>query len=97
MKGRVRVAEETMELLLYSWPGNVRQLQNELRRMVALAEADAVLTPAALSHEIRRATATGSGRSTGGPELAVSLSPRNSRPPFRKIGARDDSRRAPRE
>src|SRR6185436_13124896 len=37
-KGHVRVAEEAMEhLLLYSWPGNVRQLQNELRRMVALA------------------------------------------------------------
>ena len=46
-KGRVRIAEETMEhLLLYPWPGNIRQLQNELRRMVALAEPDAVLTPA---------------------------------------------------
>ena len=29
-KGRVRVSEEVMErLLLYTWPGNVRQLQNE--------------------------------------------------------------------
>jgi hydrogenase-4 transcriptional activator len=52
-KGQIRVAENTMEhLLLYSWPGNVRQLQNELRRMVALAEPDAVLTPRALSPEI---------------------------------------------
>src|SRR5215467_16111639 len=52
-KGQIRVAENTMEhLLLFSWPGNVRQLQNELRRMVALAEPDAVLTPRALSPEI---------------------------------------------
>ncbi len=52
-KGNVRIAEDTMErLLLAPWPGNIRQLQNELRRMVALAEPDAVLTPAALSPEI---------------------------------------------
>ena len=55
-KGHLRVAEETMErLLLYRWPGNVRQLQNEMRRMVALAEpnstllADATLTRGGLS------------------------------------------------
>ena len=52
-KGQIRIAEHTMEqLLLFPWPGNVRQLQNELRRMVALAEPDAVLTPRALSPEI---------------------------------------------
>jgi DNA-binding NtrC family response regulator len=56
-KGRVRVTEETLEhLQLFAWPGNVRQLQNELRRMVALADADAVLTPAALAAPIRRQT-----------------------------------------
>ena len=53
-KGRVRVAEETMErLLLYSWPGNVRQLQNELRRMVALADVESTLMPSTLSKTIR--------------------------------------------
>ena len=42
-KADVRVADDTMEhLLLYRWPGNVRQLQNEIRRMVALAEPGAV-------------------------------------------------------
>jgi transcriptional regulator with PAS, ATPase and Fis domain/tetratricopeptide (TPR) repeat protein len=52
-KGQIRVAENTMEqLLLFPWPGNVRQLQNELRRMVALAEPDAILGPRALSPEI---------------------------------------------
>jgi len=39
-------------LLLAPWPGNIRQLQNELRRMVALAEPDAVLTPAMLSPDV---------------------------------------------
>jgi DNA-binding NtrC family response regulator/tetratricopeptide (TPR) repeat protein len=52
-KGRVRVAEETMEhLLVYRWPGNVRQLQNEIRRMAALAEADSVIPPTTLAPEI---------------------------------------------
>src|SRR6185295_12182328 len=32
-KGQIRIAENTMErLLLAEWPGNIRQLQNELRR-----------------------------------------------------------------
>ena len=70
-KGRVRVAEETMErLLLYSWPGNVRQLQNELRRMVALADVDSTLTPSALSKTIRQETMRAASH---GAELAVSL------------------------
>ena len=72
-KGRVRVAEETMEyLLLYRWPGNVRQLQNELRRMTALAETDALLTPAALAPDIRK-TGKIAPLTTAGPELAVPL------------------------
>jgi DNA-binding NtrC family response regulator len=73
-KGRVRVAEETMEhLLLYRWPGNVRELQNEIRRMVALAEADTVLKPSALSPQILRATPRASRQSGGGAEVAVTL------------------------
>ena len=39
-------------LLLCRWPGNIRQLQNEMRRMVVRAEPDAVLTPADLSEEV---------------------------------------------
>jgi len=72
-KGRMRVAEETMEhLLLFGWPGNVRQLQNELRRMVALADVDSILTPAALTHAIREETAP-APRATNGSHVAVSL------------------------
>ncbi|MBM3820362.1 MAG: sigma-54-dependent Fis family transcriptional regulator, partial [Acidimicrobiia bacterium] len=52
-KGDLRLAEETMEyLVLYRWPGNVRQLANEMRRLAALAEAGAVLMPEHLSPEI---------------------------------------------
>jgi len=73
-KGRVRIAEETMEhLLLYPWPGNIRQLNNELRRMVALAEADAVLAPSSLSLQVLRATPEAAPRTAGGQELAVPL------------------------
>jgi DNA-binding NtrC family response regulator/tetratricopeptide (TPR) repeat protein len=52
-KGDLRLAEETMEyLVLYRWPGNVRQLANEMRRMAALAEWGAVLMPEHLSPAI---------------------------------------------
>lgn len=49
----LRLAEETMEyLVLYRWPGNVRQLANEMRRMAALSESGAVLMPEHLSSDI---------------------------------------------
>lgn len=52
-KPMLRIADETLEyLVLYRWPGNVRQLANELRRMMALAEPGSVLMPAHLSDEI---------------------------------------------
>jgi hydrogenase-4 transcriptional activator len=73
-KGQLTLAEETMErLLLYRWPGNVRQLQNELRRIVALAEPNATLLPEAISDEILRAMPI-FRHASNGRELAVSLS-----------------------
>lgn len=52
-KTGLQFAEETMEyLVLFQWPGNVRQLANEIRRLVALAESGAVLMPEHLSHDI---------------------------------------------
>ena len=52
-KPMLRVADETLEyLVLYRWPGNVRQLANEVRRMVAMAEPNSVLMPAHLSDHI---------------------------------------------
>jgi DNA-binding NtrC family response regulator/tetratricopeptide (TPR) repeat protein len=45
-KDRLQLSEETMEyLVLYRWPGNVRQLANEMRRLAAMTETGAVLMP----------------------------------------------------
>jgi len=52
-KANVGVAEETLEhLLLFRWPGNVRQLANEVRRAVALAEDGDLVRPEHLSPEL---------------------------------------------
>ena len=72
-KGYVPVAEETMErLLLYRWPGNIRQLQNEMRRMVALVEPRGTLEPDMISNEILDALPLTRPR-TSRIQLAVSL------------------------
>ena len=53
-KGQLRIDSEMVELLsLYAWPGNIRQLNNELRRIVAMAEPNDILTPDRLSADIR--------------------------------------------
>jgi DNA-binding NtrC family response regulator len=52
-KGHLRLAEDTMEyLLLHKWPGNVRQLANEMRKLAVMAEAGATLMPEHLSRDI---------------------------------------------
>lgn len=75
-KPGLTVAEQTMEyLVLYRWPGNVRQLGNELRRMVALAELGAVLMPEHLSRDIAasRRTIPASERDLAPTEVVVRL------------------------
>jgi len=58
-KGRLTVSDETLEyLLLFSWPGNIRQLANEVRRLVALAEPESTITPAMLSPDIQASRRT---------------------------------------
>ncbi|HUQ79792.1 MAG TPA: sigma-54 dependent transcriptional regulator [Gemmatimonadaceae bacterium] len=47
------LSDEVVEhLLLFSWPGNVRQVLNEVKRILATLPVDAEITPAALSAEI---------------------------------------------
>jgi DNA-binding NtrC family response regulator len=75
-KGDLRLAEETLEyLVLYRWPGNVRQLANEMRRLAALAESGAVMMPEHLSPEIAasRRTIPASERVLEPTELVVRL------------------------
>ncbi len=52
-KGSLTLTREALEhLLVYDWPGNLRQLASELRRVAALAEKDSDITPDLLSAEI---------------------------------------------
>ena len=49
-KPGVRLSAETLDLFdAFSWPGNVRQLRNEVQRAVAMAPADGPITPDLLS------------------------------------------------
>jgi DNA-binding NtrC family response regulator len=73
-KGRPTVSDEALEyLLLYSWPGNLRQLANELRRMIAMADADVTLTPDMLSPEIRSSRRTIAATPAADAEVRVRL------------------------
>jgi len=56
-KSEIKLAEESLDLLVvYDWPGNVRQLCNEVRRIVAYHESATVVTPEGLSLEIIKAS-----------------------------------------
>ena len=73
-RGRLTLSDETLEyLLLYSWPGNLRQLANEVRRMVAMAEPDSTLTPAQLSPEIQASRRTIPAVPAADPEVRVRI------------------------
>src|SRR5207247_6510960 len=60
-------------LVLYRWPGNVRQIANEMRRLAALAEPGAVLMPEHLSSDIfaSRRTVPASERTLDPSEIVV--------------------------
>jgi DNA-binding NtrC family response regulator/tetratricopeptide (TPR) repeat protein len=73
-KGRLTLNDETLEfLLLYGWPGNVRQLVNEMRRIAALAEPDSTVTPALLTPEIQSSRRTIRVGPDEEPEIRVRL------------------------
>jgi DNA-binding NtrC family response regulator len=75
-KGDLRLSEDTMEyLMLYKWPGNVRQLANEMRRLAVLAETSAVLMPEHLWPDITasRRTVPASERTLDPNEVVVRL------------------------
>ena len=58
-KPGVRLSPETLDLFdAFPWPGNVRQLRNEVQRAVAMAPAGGLITPELLSPVVRRARAT---------------------------------------
>jgi DNA-binding NtrC family response regulator len=49
-KPGVRLSPDTLDLFdAFGWPGNVRQLRNEVQRAVAMASTEGVVTPELLS------------------------------------------------
>jgi transcriptional regulator with GAF, ATPase, and Fis domain len=51
----IQINPQALDLLMVAeWPGNVRQLCNEIQRIVARAEDGALVTPEDLSPELRR-------------------------------------------
>lgn len=55
----IEITPQAIDLLMVcEWPGNVRQLCNELQRIVARAEDGTLITPDQLSHELLRIAPT---------------------------------------
>ena len=70
-KGHLRLSEGCREVLVgYDWPGNVRQLVNELRRAAALASPDDLIEPRDLSPEI---SVTPPPRATPASQVTIEL------------------------
>ena len=73
-KGRLTLDDETLEfLVLYAWPGNIRQLVNEISRIVAFADPDSTITPALLSPEIQASRRTVRVQPGDEPEIRIRL------------------------
>jgi hydrogenase-4 transcriptional activator len=69
----IQMTPQAVDLLMVSdWPGNVRQLCNEIQRVVARAEDAAVITPDQLSPELKR---TSSPTTPSAPVSALSSMP----------------------
>ena len=70
----LKLAERTLQCLLrYEWPGNVRQLSNEIRRVAALADDRTTIAPEHLSAEVRQAAAEASASPSPSPAPAPAL------------------------
>jgi transcriptional regulator with GAF, ATPase, and Fis domain/Tfp pilus assembly protein PilF len=72
----IEITPQSVDLLMVcDWPGNVRQLCNEIQRIVARAEDGAVLTPDHLSPELRRMSAPATPQSSITPLGVVASTP----------------------
>ncbi|MEK6333399.1 MAG: sigma 54-interacting transcriptional regulator [Acidobacteriota bacterium] len=77
----IQITAQAIDLLMVGeWPGNVRQLCNEVQRVIARAEDGAVITPEQLSPELRHigtpvtpASVTPIGAGASGQSITVPL------------------------
>ncbi len=58
--------ETLTRLMHYEWPGNVREMANEIQRMVALSDSDLPLAPALLSDTVHGHRASGPAKAPRG-------------------------------
>src|SRR5262249_29293770 len=83
-KPDVNLGSDTLDVFSqYWWPGNVRQLKNEIQRAVALSAPGGAIEPSHLSPEI------GTTRLAGTPSSAPTSAsrPRNARPAAANLAA----------
>ena len=72
----IEITPQSVDLLMVcDWPGNVRQLCNEIQRIVARAEDGTILTPDHLSPELRRMSAPASAQPEITPLSAITPLP----------------------
>ncbi len=78
----IQITPQAIDLLMVAeWPGNVRQLCNEVQRVIARSEDGTLITPEQLSPELRHmgapvtppATVTSIGTGGSGPSVTVPL------------------------
>lgn len=81
-RSEIQITPQAIDLLMVAeWPGNVRQLCNEVQRVIARSEDGTLITPEQLSPELRRmgapvtppGTVTPIGASGSGASLTVPL------------------------
>jgi transcriptional regulator with GAF, ATPase, and Fis domain/Tfp pilus assembly protein PilF len=71
----IQITPQAVDLLMVSdWPGNVRQLCNEIQRIVARAEDGTTITPDQLSPELKRTNTPLSGASATVATIGVTSS-----------------------
>ena len=74
-KDPLRFSSSAMELLiLYSWPGNIRQLANEVRRLAALTESGTCIGPEHLSPQLQaQRPGSRADASNGTPQMQIRI------------------------
>jgi DNA-binding NtrC family response regulator/tetratricopeptide (TPR) repeat protein len=64
-KQNITIKPQALDLMMiYDWPGNVRQLANEIQRLIALTPAGGEITEEQLSPLIRHSASAGSSKSS---------------------------------